>query len=271
MDPKGTQDVGAEEKDQVADKATDEVDWKEQAEQLKAQLDKTTSSVDSLKAESERNLRRLQSSYTQQINQLTAQTQAERERLEDEFHSERVKGMDEAEALRYENARMAEKLERAAQRQREMQQRAEMAGQAASYVQQFVNLGVPAASLNTTGSLQELADSGWKALADIRTQERSQASEYQEQLSTIQKQLDSLRAEEPDPKKIAESKGDKTPPKVASHTPGQPGTRTMYDVQKSLESTFGYIPSEEEVFRAVETGRLPASILPGLEGLPGKS
>jgi hypothetical protein len=243
-----------------------DTDWKAEAEILKASLEDTQKSVESLKAESERNIRRLQSSYTQTINSISSQSDEERQRLQDRYDQEKMAGMEEGEALRYENARLAERLEQEASRRAQIQQRASDAAAAASYVQQFVNLGVPGKALNTTGSLQDLADSGWAALASIRAQESAQASEYQTKLSDIEKQLVELKAAPTDPTKLAESKGDLSPPKVASHTPGSQATgKNMYEVQKGLESFFGYIPSEEEVYRAVETGRLNSSVLPGLD------
>ena len=254
---------------EAIDNPQEDTDWQEQAEELKARLDKTTSSVEQLKAESNRNIRRLQSSYTSTINDLTATSDAEKERLEDRYHAERMDGMDEQEALRYENARLAEKLETAARDRDVIQQRATDAASAASYISQFANLGVPQNALNTRGSLQDLADSGWAALANIRTQESMRATESETKLQDIQTQLDALKAAPTDPNALAQSQGDLQPPAVATHTPGDANTtRTMHDVAKSLESYFGYVPSEEEVYRAIETGRLNSTILPGMESLP---
>ena len=249
---------------------TADTDWKKQAEELKAQLDKTSASVETLKQDSDRNIRRLQSSYTQQLNSMSESTSAERDRLENQYHEQKMSGMEESDALRYDNARLAEKLEIEAENTARIRQQASDATAAASYVQQFANLGVPAKALNTRGSLQDLADSGWGALAEIRAQERSNMTASTEQLATIQSQLDELKAAAPetDPNRLAESKGDLSPPNVASHTPGEASnSKGMFEVAKSLEGFFGYVPTEEDIYRAVETGRLSPTVLPGLDTL----
>jgi len=253
----------------ISDKEAD-TDWKEQAKDLKAQLDKTSASVETLKQESDRNIRRLQSSYTQTINSLNATTDADKARLEDQYHTQKMSGMEESEALRYNNSRLEEKLEQEMATTAQIRQQASDATAAASYVQQFANLGVPANALNTRGSLQDLADSGWGALAEIRAQERTNMTASTEQLATIQAQLDELKANAPetDPNRLAEAKGDLSPPNVATHTPGDASnSKGIHEVAKSLEGFFGYVPTEEDIYRAVETGRLAPSVLPGLDTL----
>jgi len=43
----------------------------------------------------------------------------------------------------------------------------------------------------------------------------------------------------------------------------------MLQAQESAKQYFGgQLPSEEQLYRAVETGMLPQSVLPGLEGMP---
>ena len=246
----------------------EDTDWKAQAEELREKLEANVQSVEDLKAEGEKNIRRMQSSYTSTLNSLSSRSEEEKASLEDRFNADKLSTMEGEEKLRYENTILAEKLELEAGRRVTLQAKAADAAAAASYVQQFVNLGVPAKALNTNGNLQDLADSGWGALEDIRAQERTLSTDQAERLAAIEKQLAEAKIET-DPNALAESKGDLTPPTVATHTPGDvKGERSMLEVQKSLENYFGYIPSEEEVYRAVETGQLAANVLPGLDALP---
>jgi hypothetical protein len=210
----------------------------------------------------------MQSSYTQTINQLSARSEEERARLEEQYDAQKMSTMEEGEALRYKNARLAERLEQEASRRAELQQRAADATAKSSYISQFANLGVPVTALNVNGSLQDLADSGWGALADIRAQEQSTAVQQAERIKQIEAMLEEAKAPITDPGKLGESLGDRRPPNVATHTPGDvAGEPSMFEVQKSLESYFGHVPTEEEVYRAVETGRLSPTVLPGVDAL----
>jgi DNA repair exonuclease SbcCD ATPase subunit len=253
---------------EATDNQEEQVDWRAQAEELKSKLESTDASLEALKKESDRNIRRMQSSYTQTINQLSARSEEERARLEEQYDAQKMSTMEEGEALRYKNARLAERLEQEAARRAELQERAQDATAKSSYIAQFANLGVPITVLNTNGSLQDLADSGWGALADIRAQERNATVQQAERIKEIEKLLEEARAPITDPGKLGESLGDQRPPNVATHTPGDVvGSKNMFEVQKSLESYFGHVPTEEEVYRAVETGKLSPTVLPGVDQL----
>jgi len=260
----GTQPVGGE--------AADKVDWAAQAAELKSTLEATQTSLNAMKTENDRNLRRLQSTYQGQINSLSAQSEEEKARWEEAYHREKMAGMEEAEALRYDNSRLSKLVEEREFRMRAIQQQAADAQAAAGYLQQFTALGVPVTSLNTSGSLQDLADSGWNGLQAVRAQERKTITEYDGKLSAIQAQLDTLKkgSESLDPNAIAQRAGDLTPPNVATLTHGNPTVpRTELQALEAAAQYFGGVkPTLEQLYRAVETRQLPASVLPGLEGMP---
>ena len=260
----GTQPVGSE--------TADKVDWASQAAELKRTLDATQTSLDAMKTENDRNLRRLQSTYQGKINSLSAQSDEDKQRWEEAYHREKMAGMEEAEALRYDNSRLSKLVEEREQRMRAIQQQAADAQAAAGYLQQFTALGVPVTRLNTGGSLQDLADSGWTGLQEVRAQERRTVSEYDGKLSAIQTQLDALKkgGEVLDPNQLARSAGDLNPPNVATLIHGNPTVpRTELQALEAAAQYFnGVKPTLEQLYRAVETRQLPASVLPGLEGMP---
>jgi len=179
--------------------------------------------------------------------------------------------MDEAEALRYETARLQDRLEKRDQELNQMRNAVNEAQSAAAWVSHFTNLGVPASQLNTRGSLQELSDSGYEALEAQRAQER-------ERMAQMEKELETLRTsgpkedKTPSAEELGRQAGDLTPPNVATHTPGaRIGARSIEQAREAARPYFGGDkPTEEQLYWAVEHGQLPPSVLPGLEGLPPK-
>ena len=271
MEPTKVADaVGADGKP-VADTTPGQVDWAGKAKELETQLTATQASIDALKSDSDRNVRRLQSTYQQQLNALRSQSEEEKGRWEEAYHSEKMAGMEGDEALRYENSRLAELVRDRETRLEQMQRQAAEAQAAAGYLQKFSILGVPVAKLNVAGSLQELEESGFQALQELRTQDNQRVTEMDGKLNTIQTQLDALRKGEAplDPNKLAETAGDLKPPKVATHTHGEiASTLTEAQALTNAEKYFGFKPTLEQLYRAVETKQLPPTVLPGLEGMP---
>ena len=245
------------------------VDWAAKAKELTDQLTAAQSNLDSLKTESDRNVRRLQGTLQSQINSIKSQTAEEKQRWEDAYHKEKMAGMEEAEALRYEKTILSQRLQDREEFLAKVQQQTVDAQQAASYLQQFISLGVPVEKLNTRGSLQDLADSGWSGLQEARNLERSVASDYDKKLGDVQKQLDALKAGNADPNRLAEAAGDLPAQRILGPTGADARTGGMTELEavKAAAQYFGgREPTLEELYRAVERKLLPPSVLPGMQG-----
>ena len=254
----------------VAGDPEDTINWQEKAEEFERDLETASQNIDTLKTEQDRNIRRIQGTLQSQINARTAETDTDRKRWEDAYHEEKMSGMEEAEALRYDNSRMATELAEAETVATGLRAQAAEAQAKNNYISHFMGLGVDLPSLNTQGSLQELSDSGYVALDIIRTDEKSQLTETREALKAQTLEIETLK-NAADPNKLAESLGDKTPDRVATHTHGDAGAsdRTWDDAFKEATVKTGRpVTEEEEVWRLVEQKVLPSTIIPGLEDKP---
>ncbi len=248
----------------VTEEAKEQVDLANELEEAKQKLA-------DLEQVSDRNVRKLQGSYQQQLNQLRAQRDQETSESREALDTQIMSGMEESEAMRYRNLRLEEEIEASNKRLGEMQRAVADSQARAGYTSQFLRYGVDPRELNTSGSSAELAESGWEALEHMREKEQAQATADQAELAKLREEMTAIQAglKTPTPAEIATSQGDITPPSVATHTPGEvTGPRSWTEAREAQRDFFGYTPSEEELIRAFETGRLPQSVLPGLETGP---
>ena len=261
---------GADVKDDVAGDPEDTTDWKEKAEGFERDLATASKSIDDLKVEQDRNIRRIQGTLQTQINARTAEGETDRKRWENAYHDEKMSGMEEAEALRYDNSRMADELADAESTTQTLRGQVAEAQAKTNYISHFTGLGVPLQELNTQGSLQELSDSGYSGLDTIRTAEMKQLTETRAALEAQTAEIEQLK-NAADPNRLAESQGDKVPDRVATHTFGDAGdaNRTWEDAMKQATQVTGRpVTEEEEVWRLVEQKILPSTVIPGLENPP---
>ena len=260
----------AEASEEVVSESEDKVDWEAKATELSETLAKNKAASEKVAVNNERNLRRQSSSLQNQINTEKARATAVEGNWADRFHAEKMSGMEDAEAARYENTLLEEKLVAARAETSEVRHSAQEARSAAGYIQHFGSLGINPDRLNTSGSLQDLADSGYEAEREDQAGRLVELEDAQALAAKQQETIKALQAGDPDPNAIAESKGDITPPRVAVTT-GETlsGTRTELQAREAAKQYFsGELPTMEQLYRAVETKQLPASVLPGLEGMP---
>ena len=261
---------GADVKDDVAGDPEDTTDWKEKAEGFERDLATASKSIDDLKVEQDRNIRRIQGSLQTQINQREAEIETGSKRWENAYHDEKMSGMEEAEALRYDNSRMSDELATAESTAQELRGQVAEAQAKTNYISHFTGLGVPLAELNTQGSLQELSDSGYVGLDNIRTTEVQQLADTRAALEAQTAEIEQLK-NAADPNRLAEAQGDKKPDRVATHTHGDAGgsDRTWEDAMKEATLRTGRpVTEEEEVWRLVEQKILSPTVIPGLENPP---
>ena len=181
-----------------------------------------------------------------------------------------MSGMEEVDALRYETTLLAEDLKTSQAETATIRTQAESARSASGYIRHFGAMGIQEDRLNTSGTLQELADSGYAAEREDRVAEGVKMTDMAKQVETLTTSLAALNKGEPDPNVLATEKGDLKPPAVAITGVTQTtGSRTMAEATEAAKQYFGgNVPTEEMLYRAVETKALPASVLPGLEGMP---
>ena len=256
--------------DPVAVNDPDKVDWHKNAEELQTKLDDATAAAKTAATEAERNIRRQSSSLQGQINTEKARADSVHADWRDRFHAEKMSGMEEVDALRYETSLLTEDLKTSQAETATIRTQAEQARSASGYIRHFGAMGIQEDRLNTSGTLQELADSGYAAEREDRIAEGAKMTDMAKQVETLTTSLAALNKGEPDPNVIATEQGDLTPPRVAVVGATQvTGTRTMVEALEAAKQYFGgTVPSEEMLYRAVETKALPASVLPGLEGMP---
>ena len=268
---KDSLDSGAADKDAVAGDTEGAIDWEKKAAEFESGVAEAQKSLADFKVEAETNIRRLSSSLQAQSNSRASESETEKKRWEDAYHQEKMSGMEDAEALRYDNARLIQALQ---DQEVETKQAQIVVGEVnakQNYIHHFTTLGVPLTKLNTRGSLQELADSGYGGLEALRTSEKTTLEETRQANADQATEIERLRGLTTDPNALAESQGDLKSQRVATLTHGSAGetVRTWEDAMKEASNVTGRpVTEEEEVWRLVEQQILKPTIIPGLENPP---
>jgi hypothetical protein len=250
---------------------TDVIEETEEQVDLAKELAEAKKEVEDLTKASDRNVRKLQGSYQQQVNTLKAEREQDGRESRETLDKQIMSGMEEGEALVYRNLRLEEEVEDSRKRLGQMQQAVAESQARSNYTQQFLRMSVDPKRLNNSGTLQELADSGWDAVEEMQVADQLVAEANTKELAELREEMVAIRAglKTPTPQELAESKGDLIPPLVATHTPGDVvGPKSWTEAREAQKDFFGFVPSEEELIRAVETKRLLPSVLPGLETGP---
>jgi uncharacterized coiled-coil protein SlyX len=192
--------------------------------------------VDALKAKYEKDLNAMKSTLQRQTAQVEKEWQSRYGELQREMHSIRMQGMTEEERARYERQLESEEFQSLQSRLAELEN--EKASQAATVnaFGFFINQGVPAEKLNLAEGYDAVVQSGWQYLTEELARLRTAAANPQP-----------VKPIEPAPLKPA--------PSVITDK-GIPASGTTW---AALRAQYG---SDEAVYRAVEEGRLPASVIP---------
>ena len=257
-------------KEPVAGDTEGEIDWQDKAEEFERDLEAAQTNLDNLKTEQDRNIRRIQGTLQNQINAGAATSEQDRRRWENAYHEEKMSGMEEAEALRYDNTRLEDDIQDMETESNQLRGQLQEQTAKTNFIGHFTGLGVGLDTLNTRGSLQELSDSGYTALEALRASELSQLTDTRQAMADQTAEIERLK-NAADPNRLAESLGDKTPDRVATLTHGDAGggTRTWADALEQATTVTGRpVTEEEEVWRLVEQKILPSTIIPGLENPP---
>lgn len=176
-------------------------------------------------------LNRMKSVFQQQQAQQARQAQQREQQYQQQLDAERMRGMDENQRKAYEQQRMVEANQQLWQQNQQMAYALQQSQQAQEYVNWFRERGVPASELSYDGDMDDLLARGWQAI-DKRLMGPNGG---QQQQSRQQLQA---------------------PPVVTGA-----GSISPANSWAALRAEYkGW--SDEEIYRAVEQGVIPASKIP---------
>jgi hypothetical protein len=189
-------------------------------------------------AKYENDIRAIKSTSDKRFNDAERNWQVQQEQMRKELQALRMATMDEDERKQYEASLTVE-------RQQEVEQELQKARQtAADYqanlnaMQYFLSQGVPADKLVFDQGYDTLFNSGM------------------EWLTNEVKRLRTAPASPQPPSSSQPANGLPTPPQVATASQGVPSTKPSWD---DLRKKYG---NDEQIYRLVESGLLPADIIP---------
>lgn len=188
--------------------------------------------------------------------------------LQEEIHKLRLASLDEPERKDYELSMTRQELQKLREEITHERERADQAGSIGELVATFGSMGIPASMLDLKSGPEALAESGWRAvMAKMQYLEKA----VKNGLAGSGAPPATPSAQPPAGVAPAMPPGNVTPPPVTPPAGGATATgRTWGAVLKSLNDQTGRPWTEEEVWSAVELGKLPATIIPGLENAPLK-
>lgn len=192
--------------------------------------------VDALKAKYEKDINAIKSTLQKQTAQVEKEWQSRYTDLQRQVHEARMATMTDEDRARYERQLESEEYQSLQSRLAELEQ--EKAQQAATVnaFSFFTSQGVPADKLNLAEGYDAVVSTGWQYLTEELARLRQAAAN-------------------PQPPKPVEPAPLKDAPPVVTDK-GMPASGTTW---AALRAQYG---SDEAVYRAVEEGRLPSSVIP---------
>jgi len=192
--------------------------------------------VDALKTKYESDISAMKSTLQRNTAKVEKEWQSRYSDLQRQMQEVRMSTMTEEDKTRYERQLESEEFQSLQHRLTELETEREQQVQTVNAFSFFTSQGVPAEKLNLAGGYDEVVSVGWQHLTGELARLRSAASNPQPQKPT-----------EPAPLKQA--------PDVVTDK-GTPSSGTNW---VALRAQYG---TDEAVYRAVEEGRLDASIIP---------
>jgi hypothetical protein len=192
--------------------------------------------VDALKQKYEQDINRLRSSLQKQTAQVEKEWQSKYGNLQSQLHEIRMQGMTEEERAKYERQLESEEFQNLQSRLAELENEKAQQVATVNAFSFFTSQGVPAETLNLAEGYDAVVSAGWQYLTGELARLREAAAN-------------------PQPVKPIEPAPLKSAPSVITDK-GTPGGGTTW---AALRAQYG---SDEAVYRAVEEGRLPSSVIP---------
>lgn len=200
--------------------------------------------VEALRAEYENKLAKYQtdinqmkSSLQRQTAQVEQQWQSRYSDLQREMHNIRMQGMTDEERARYERQLESEEFQSLQSRLADLENEKAQQVATVNAFSFFVQQGVPADKLNLSEGYDSVVQNGWQYLTEELARLRQAAASPQ-----------------PQP-----TKSEPAPLKPAPSVVTDKGTPAGGTTWTALRAQYG---SDEAVYRAVEEGRLPSSVIP---------
>jgi hypothetical protein len=192
--------------------------------------------VDAIRAKYEQDINNLKSSLQRRESQVSAEWQDRYTKLQKEMHEVRMSTMTEEDRKRYEAQLQTEEYQSLQSRLAELENERQTSTATFEAYQFFLSQGVPPTAMNLTEGYEGVTRAGWGYITDELSRLRQVATNPQPQ-------------PKPEPAPLKDAPGVVT-------DKGIPATGTTW---AALVAKYG---SRETVYRAVEEGRLPASIIP---------
>jgi hypothetical protein len=192
--------------------------------------------VEALKVKYEQDINKLKSTLQRQTAQVEQQWQSKYGDLQRQMHNIRMQGMTEDERARYERQLETEEFQTLQSRLAELENEKARQVEAVNAFNFFLAQGVPANKLNLAEGPEVIAQVGWQHMTEELARLRELASN-------------------PQPVKPAGPAPLKQAPEVITDK-GTPASGTTW---AALRAQYG---TDEAVYRAVEEGRLPSSVIP---------
>lgn len=222
--------------------------------QLKEQLEAAETTLTAMKEASERDISQLRSTLDKQRATDRREYDKQLQDAKGRIHELATAGMDENERDKYEAGVAKEEVTRLQEELKKTQSEMQVAQSMGTYLQGFIELGVPANSLDTS-SPENLMQSGWEGVATRMAElEKSLGDKPAGKLDTTVQE------------KAEDKKDDKTAaPKVVTTTgTGDAPEETIAQVIKKVSEQVGRDLTDEEFWRGIETGQINSDILPGV-------
>jgi hypothetical protein len=192
--------------------------------------------VEAIRAKYEKDINALKSSLQRREAQVEQEWRKRYSDLQGQLHQVRMQGMTEEERERYERQLESEEFQNLQSRLAELENEKAQQVATVNAFSFFIQQGVPADRLNLSEGYDAVVQNGWQYLTEELARLRQVAANPQPPAKP-----------EPAPLKPA--------PSVVTDK-GTPASGTTW---AALRAQYG---SDEAVYRAVEEGRLPASVIP---------
>jgi len=244
-----SQEVDQQDGVQKQDGTTDQVPGDAK---LKEQLEAAETTLAAMKEASERDISQLRSTLDKQRAQDRREYDKQLQEAKGRIHELATAGMDENERAKYEAGVAKEEVARLQKELEQKQSQMEVAQSMGTYLQGFIELGVPANRLDTSNP-ESLMQSGWEGVAT--------------RMAELEKSLGERPAGGLDTtvQKEAEEKRETAAPNVMTTTGVDDApAETVAQVKKKVEEQIGRELTDEQFWRGIETGQINSDILPGV-------
>ena len=232
----------------------------EDVEALRTALEQTRQELADIQKRSQDDMNALRSTLERGRYQALAAKDQELEEADARMHAAITRNMDEAEALKYTNTILEQKVQMLKDRGTEAEQRLQAQQNMDAWTRGFMQMGVNYDQIDRS-SPESCIQSGYAALEQNRQRDLSKITELE---NTI-RQLQAAKEAEVTPQPKAEPRVPEAPPTLGTQIGKVPSqTKTIGELLTSLQAQLGYKVTEDEMWSMINSGQLSQDILSGL-------